>query len=57
LSDVIAGAGTGILSVELSYLLLPAWNKLLGWERKNRNFAVFHVINRKQAVLSLSYRF
>jgi membrane-associated phospholipid phosphatase len=28
-SDVITGAGIGIISAELSYLMLPAWQKLL----------------------------
>jgi membrane-associated phospholipid phosphatase len=30
LSDVFAGAGTGIISVELSYLMLPVWHRLFG---------------------------
>jgi hypothetical protein len=28
LSDVFAGAGTGIISAELSYLMLPVWHRL-----------------------------
>lgn len=38
LSDVAAGAGIGILSVELSYLLLPVFDKLVyGKGEKKRN--------------------
>lgn len=30
ISDVVTGAGIGILSVELGYLLLPVWHDILG---------------------------
>jgi membrane-associated phospholipid phosphatase len=56
-SDVVTGAGVGILSVELSYLLLPLWHKLLGKERKNENFTIIPLINNQQAALDLVYTF
>lgn len=57
LSDVITGAGIGIASVELSYLLLPAWNKLLRLERKNKNLVIVPVINKKHAAFGFVYKF
>jgi hypothetical protein len=42
-SDVITGAGIGIVSVELSYLMLPLWNKL--FDTKSRlNYFTFSPI-------------
>jgi hypothetical protein len=55
--DVITGAGIGILSVEISYLLLPKWNKLLGLERKNKNLVILPIINKKQVSFGLAYNF
>lgn len=41
LSDVVAGAGIGILSVELSYLLLPVFDKLVyGKGKRERSAAM-----------------
>ncbi|MDR1551957.1 MAG: phosphatase PAP2 family protein [Prevotellaceae bacterium] len=56
-SDVVTGAGVGILSVELSYLLLPAWHKLSGKEKGNSKFAIIPIINNRQTVFGLVYRF
>ncbi|MDR1551956.1 MAG: phosphatase PAP2 family protein [Prevotellaceae bacterium] len=56
-SDVITGAGIGILSVELSYLLLPAWHKLSGKEKGNSDFAIVPIISNKQIMFGLTYRF
>ncbi|MDR2650872.1 MAG: phosphatase PAP2 family protein [Prevotellaceae bacterium] len=56
-SDVVTGAGVGILSVELSYLLLPAWHELSGTEKENSNFAIVPIVNKKQTMLGLVYRF
>ncbi|MDR0763943.1 MAG: phosphatase PAP2 family protein [Bacteroidales bacterium] len=36
-SDVIAGAGVGIISVELSYLMLPIWHRIF---KKKNNYSL-----------------
>jgi hypothetical protein len=39
-SDVLTGAGIGILSVELSYLMLPVWHKLFEPLRLSNNLVI-----------------
>lgn len=56
-SDVITGAGIGLLSVELSYLLLPVFHKILGVEGNGKNLAVMPSINTHGAGISLAYAF
>ncbi|MDR2125980.1 MAG: phosphatase PAP2 family protein [Prevotellaceae bacterium] len=55
LSDVATGAGIGITSVELSYLFLPAWNRLLGLEHKK--LVMISVIGKAQTSFGLAYSF
>ena len=43
-SDVVAGAGFGILSVEISYLLLPAIHKIAGIKDKQTGLVITPVI-------------
>jgi membrane-associated phospholipid phosphatase len=45
-SDVIAGAGVGIISVELSYLMLPVWHKLFKIDDKNNRLIVNPLVNK-----------
>ena len=39
-SDVVAGAGVGMLSVELGYLMLPLFHKIIGISTDNKNLVV-----------------
>jgi membrane-associated phospholipid phosphatase len=43
-SDVLIGAGIGIISVELSYLMLPLWNKLFDTKSKLNHFTFSPVV-------------
>ncbi|MDR0873196.1 MAG: phosphatase PAP2 family protein [Prevotellaceae bacterium] len=44
-SDVLAGAGIGILSVEMSYLLLPVWHKLFKMKPNSNSLVISPIIN------------
>ncbi|MDR2125979.1 MAG: phosphatase PAP2 family protein [Prevotellaceae bacterium] len=57
LSDIAAGAGIGMASVELSYLFLPAWNRLLGLKNKNKKLVIIPVISKTQTSFGLVYSF
>lgn len=56
-SDVVTGAGIGILSAELGYRLLPVMHKLFGIKRKDTNFALIPSYCNKQASIGISYTF
>ncbi|MFV0537883.1 MAG: phosphatase PAP2 family protein [Dysgonomonas sp.] len=56
-SDVVTGAGIGIISAELGYLLLPVFQNILGIENKNKNFAIAPIINKNNYGIGLSYQF
>jgi membrane-associated phospholipid phosphatase len=45
-SDVVAGAGVAIISVELSYLLLPVWHKLLKMNSENHSLVINPLVNQ-----------
>lgn len=40
LSDVVTGAGVGILAAELSYQLLPVWNRLFNLQSRQTSFTI-----------------
>lgn len=56
-SDVVAGAGIGILSAEAAYLLLPSIQKVLGIEETNKNLVIAPIISDKQYGIGISYTF
>lgn len=56
-SDVVAGAGIGILSAEIGYILLPVWNNVFGIRDKDKSLVVVPVINAQSTGMGLSYRF
>ncbi|MFQ9316454.1 phosphatase PAP2 family protein [Dysgonomonas mossii] len=56
-SDVVAGAGIGILSAEAAYLLLPHIKKMFGIEDVNKNLAIVPIIFQKQYSIGVSYTF
>jgi membrane-associated phospholipid phosphatase len=44
-SDVLAGAGIGIISVELSYRLLPVWHRLFKMNQENSCVIINPLVN------------
>jgi membrane-associated phospholipid phosphatase len=54
-SDVVAGAGLGILCVEMGYMLLPVWHNVL--KVKEKGFAVTPVIGYNSYGAGLVYTF
>ena len=56
-SDVVTGAGIGILSVEIGYLLLPAFHKIIGIEQNQTNFVIVPVVGNNQYGLGMAYVF
>lgn len=56
-SDVITGAGIGILSAEAGYLLLPAMKKLFHIKDEKRSLVVAPVFDGKSYGVGLAYRF
>lgn len=57
LSDVVAGAGVGILSAEIGYLLLPVFHRIIGVEETSANFAIAPVIGNNKYGFGLVYVF
>jgi len=47
-SDVIVGAGIGILSAELSYLMLPVWYKLFKLKSRHSGLAIIPMVSPNQ---------
>ena len=56
-SDVITGAGVGILSAEAAYLMLPVWHRLLGINTDGRQFALAPQLGRGSAGFGVVYVF
>jgi hypothetical protein len=56
-SDVVTGAGIGILSVEISYMLLPAFHNLLGIKDSQKNLVIAPVIGNDNYGVGLAYTF
>ena len=57
LSDVVMGAGIGLLSVEIGYMLLPVWHKILGINDSGQCFAAVPTFSSKSIGLGLVYQF
>ena len=43
-SDVVTGAGVGVLSAELSYIMLPVWQKLFRFESHQSGLAITPIV-------------
>ena len=56
-SDVITGAGIGILSAEVGYLMLPVWHKIFGIKNKDKRLAIAPAVSTNNVSLSASYIF
>ena len=57
LSDVVSGAGIGILSVEISYMLLPVFHKVIGVEQGNSTLTIAPMIGNNCYGLGVAYLF
>lgn len=56
-SDVVTGAGIGILSAEVSYLALPVFHNLFGINNKTKNLAIAPSIGVDNYGIGLAYTF
>jgi membrane-associated phospholipid phosphatase len=56
-SDVVAGAGFGIISVEASYLLLPVFQHITGVKDTRTNLSIAPMIGFYQYGIGLAYTF
>ncbi|MDR3267846.1 MAG: hypothetical protein LBT83_02115, partial [Tannerella sp.] len=56
-SDVVTGAGIGILSVEAAYLMLPVWHRLLGIHDGGRQMVVLPSVNTHSFGVGMVYVF
>ena len=56
-SDVAAGAGIGILSAELGYMLLPVFHNIFGIKDKKSNVVVIPEIGSDTYCVGLAYTF
>ena len=56
-SDVVTGAGIGILSAELGYMLLPVFHKAIGIKEHNKNLVIVPSIGVDSYGVSLAYTF
>lgn len=57
LSDVMAGAGIGILSAEVGYLLLPVFKNMMGLKDTRKTFVIAPVAQAEQIGVGMSYTF
>lgn len=56
-SDVVAGAGVGVFSAEISYMLLPVWHRILRIKEKNKTVVIVPMVSSESAGLGMSYTF
>ena len=52
-SDVVTGAGVGILSAEIGYLMLPVWHRLFGIENSRHNMVFMPSVNAQSVGLGM----
>lgn len=56
-SDVVAGAGIGLLSAEIGYMMLPVWHSILGIKDGEYRFVAVPAIRPQNYGIGLVYRF
>lgn len=56
-SDVIMGAGIGLLSAEIGYMMLPVWHSIFGIQNNGTSFAALPTFSTKSVGLGFVYRF
>jgi membrane-associated phospholipid phosphatase len=57
LSDVVMGAGIGLLSAEIGYLMLPVWHSIFGIKDDGKQFAAVPTFSTQSLGLGLVYQF
>ncbi|MDR2232187.1 MAG: phosphatase PAP2 family protein [Tannerella sp.] len=57
LSDVVAGAGVGILSTEISYMLLPVFHRIIGVKEDEPALVIAPMIGNGQYGVGVAYVF
>lgn len=57
ISDVVTGAGIGILSVEAGYRLLPVFHNLFGIKDANKNLVITPVVSSNSYGVGFAYTF
>jgi membrane-associated phospholipid phosphatase len=57
LSDVVMGAGIGLLSAEIGYLMLPVWHSIFGIKDEGKQFAAVPTFSTQSLGLGLVYQF
>ena len=56
-SDVVMGAGIGLLSVEIGYMMLPVWHSLFGIKDSDKCFVAVPTVSTQSMGLGFVYRF
>ncbi|MDR1380542.1 MAG: phosphatase PAP2 family protein [Tannerella sp.] len=56
-SDVVMGAGAGLLSAEIGYMMLPVWHTLFGFESGDRAISALPVIGVQNYGIAFVYQF
>lgn len=56
-SDVVTGAGVGILSAEVGYILLPIWHNILGVNNNDKSLSIAPIVSTESAGVGLAYIF
>ncbi len=56
-SDVVMGAGIGLLSVEIGYMMLPVWHSLFGIEGREYSFSAVPAFSNESVGLGMVCRF
>lgn len=57
ISDVVTGAGIGILSAETGYMLLPVFHKMFGIKDKNKDLVIVPSVSTNNYGVGLVYTF
>lgn len=57
ISDVVTGAGIGILSAEVGYMLLPVWHNVLGIKARDKSLVIAPMVTSESVGLGFAYTF
>ena len=57
LSDVVMGAGIGLLSAEVGYMMLPVWHSVFGIKDGGQRFVAVPTFSTRNVGLGLVYQF
>jgi len=57
LSDVVTGAGIGLLSAEIGYMMLPVWHSLFGIDDSDASFVALPAVSPQSVGFGIVYQF